>query len=48
MKTTINNTLETMNAPQMLSNNEMNNVAGGKQTRTLFFDGFWEKFLRRR
>ena len=33
MKAIKNNTLETMNAPQVLSDNELQNVAGG---------GFWE------
>ena len=33
---TINNNIETMNAPQVLSDNELNNVAGG---------GFWTTIL---
>ena len=46
MKTTINNPFETMNAPQMLSINEMNNVAGGGHLPIL--ESFLKSFSRSR
>ena len=41
MKTINNNTLETMNAPQVLSENEMQNVSGGFVVTSIVYGAIW-------